>query len=72
MTSQHDTNQEAYIEEQEKLEDVIRTIQARSSRIRLGLPARAGDTRTADLVQGIRVKELANLEAALRQPISEG
>ena len=68
MTSQQDDNQEAYIEEQEKLEDVIRTIQARSSRIRSGLPARAGDTRTADLVQGIRVKELANLEAALRQP----
>lgn len=68
MSSQDNAGQDAYVEEREKLDDVIRTIQARSSRIRSRLPARAGDTRTADLVQQQRIRELANLQSALQQP----
>ena len=68
MSSQDNAGQDTYVEEREKLDDVIRTIQARSARIRSRLPARAGDTRTADLVQQQRMKELANLQSALQQP----
>lgn len=68
MTTQHDTDQDAYQEEQEKLADVIQSMQSRIANIKTGLPARAGDTRTADIVQEMLIKELANLESALPNP----
>ncbi len=68
MIAQPNSGQDPFSEEREKLDDVIRIIQARSSRIRSGSPAQAGDTRTADLIQQQRVKELANLDSASQQP----
>ena len=68
MTSHPDDNMDVYQQERGNLDDVIRTIQDRASRIRSGLPARAGDTRTADLVQQMRIRELQGLKSALPQP----
>ena len=68
MSSQPDANQDAYAEEREKLDNVIRAIQSQTSRIGSGMPARAGDTRTADAVQEIFQRQVVSLESALRQP----
>ena len=68
MTTHSEVNQDPYAEEREKLDDVIRTIRARTANISSQLPARAGDTRTADAVQQILLKQAATLDSALQQP----
>ena len=68
MTSQPDANQDAYAEERENLDNVIHAIQSRTSSIGSRMPARAGDTRTADAVQQMLQRQVVTLESALRQP----
>ena len=68
MTPQDANNQDAYWLEQEKLTRVIQSIEAGKDEALARMPARAALTPTADAIQSILQKRVANLESALQQP----
>ena len=57
-----------YQEEQEKLVSIVEAMATRSARIESSMPARAGDTRTADIIQAMLQREATTLAAAMSQP----